>query len=240
MKKFKKLIALVVIILLAGITFVLLRNLKIKKVDCKNQYSECADSVLQKLKPIVGQNILLAKKNLDKILIFTPLVYSYSVSYKPPTSFFVNIVERKAVFVINFDKAKSFSLVDADGTVFGYANETQLPILYIDDPKVMPDFKPNVGTKLTDSLKLGGDLLLQMRETYNINSLRTTESNFEAIMPSGIKILFPTSGDRDYLMGALVLILYRLNNDPQKTRIDSVKDGLVHEIDLRFKNPVVR
>ncbi len=54
-------------------------------------------------------------------------------------------------------------------------------------------------------------------------------------IPHERAVLFTLEGDKDALLGGLKLIMSRLNKIAQDSKIEGVT-----EIDLRFKNPVVR
>jgi hypothetical protein len=62
--------------------------------------------------------------------------------------------------------------------------------------------------------------------------------SLQTFLPDGKKVIFPLNRDASVLFGSLKLVIDVLNSDTKEPKIEN--DLLVKEIDLRFKNPVLR
>ena len=58
------------------------------------------------------------------------------------------------------------------------------------------------------------------------------------IFADGKKVIFPLKGDREVLMGTLLVILNQLNSEGRGTKIEDINNFKV--IDLRYNNPVIK
>jgi hypothetical protein len=72
---------------------------------------------------------------------------------------------------------------------------------------------------------------------HDIEVSKIENSYLMTNLKDGYKIIFPLDGDRDFLLGATVLILNELNKDEMSSKI---KVGELRTVDLRFKNPVLK
>ncbi len=229
----KSILILFLIVVFASVVFLILKKTKIKNIECKNQSSNCSNLIYEKVNHYKGLDVVSSKRLIERTLSGLGQVSKFSVQFMFPDKIYVNLTEKNAVFAINYIKSKSFALIDNDHRVFLFSDSVSVPVLYIDSSDYFQGFKPNIDTRLPDEIIFGGEILLDMNKNIKINYLKTFDGGFEAQIDSDIKVLFPSDGDRNYLIGALALILSRLNNIEQKTRIETV-------IDLRFKNPVLR
>jgi len=100
----------------------------------------------------------------------------------------------------------TYALVDKEGLVIKIEKETPLP--YIELAGVLP----NVG---------GG---------------RLENQSLVVELPQGLKVIFPLEGEKEVLLGALRVILDRLNESDKDSRIGKE----ITEVDLRFQNPVLK
>jgi hypothetical protein len=70
----------------------------------------------------------------------------------------------------------------------------------------------------------------------DVDFSRLDGNNLHVDLKDGKRIIFPLEGDRDFILGALTLIL----NELKKVESESgVSVDSVSQIDLRFNNPVL-
>ena len=165
----------------------------------------------------------IIKQKLEKDV----LINSYLIQYQIPNKLKIDINLKKPRYAI-FNGNKYF-LIDKDGLIINESNETNLPTLKKDGDNLV------VGEKINGKDKFALSIISGLTYLYSINSGNIINNELKVISNEGIMIRFPLEGDKDVLLGSLRLIFSRLNDGTKGIRIEDTK-----EIDLRFKNPVLR
>ncbi|MFI5241204.1 MAG: hypothetical protein ACHQUA_02090, partial [Microgenomates group bacterium] len=120
----------------------------------------------------------------------------------------------------------SYILVDKEGNILMEAATSSLPILVVNHDLEKTGYK--ISSEDLFSLNLIGGVF----EMYQKNSGEIREGSLVVELPGPINVIFPIGeGDKDLLLGSLRLIYSKIQ-----------EEGLTnyHEIDLRFRNPVLR
>jgi len=218
----KKLIAIVSVFL---IFYILLGSLKIEKIVCESQSGDCSLSIMDELRRFEGEKVRIAIKRAEKALENNVLVNDYRVRFVPLSTLKVILVEEKAEYALKNSSEDFYTLVDINGKILQKVEETRVEIINYD--KKIPDVGGSMG---------GGQFALKLAKGvsryYQVKS-KTLDDNFFLIeLTSGTRILFPLEGDTELLLGAMNLIVTKISNVPEFTDIV--------EIDLRYKNPILR
>jgi hypothetical protein len=215
------------------------RKIVINNFSCENQFGPCRNQLIDKIEEQRGKNLLVARKKVKGELANDPLVSDYSTHYKIPDKIEVSVILRKPYFGITFNDSGTVALVDEEGYVIAYKEDTSLPTL---DARSVP---PQVGEKVNDETFFALSLLQDMYDYYQVKNASEEEGGVVFDMGGGKKALFPLEGDRQILVASLAVILTRLNAEETGTRIENV-EGVRSTclkgctIDLRYKNPVIR
>lgn len=208
---------------------VLPRLIKVKKVECHSQYGLCSNELLIKVNSVLGDSIDGAKKKAAEVFKNTQLIENYSFRFKLPSTLRIDLILKKPKYALYSKETKEIVVVDGKGVVLEKATDTNLPHVTISDNL------PNVG-EVVDSKKIFAlEIIHSIYYLYQVKSGEIINDSLEVIIPGSAKIIFPLGGERDILLGSIKLILSRLNQDE-----NSLKIGKVKEIDLRYKNPVIR
>lgn len=197
------------------------------KVDikCQSQYGECSQEIIKGINSYRWHSLASAKAGVSKSLQANFLVSDYSLQFKLPNILAVNILVKKPSFAL-FDKnANQAALVDSDGEVLSIEPTTTLPVVYVNQNLSKPG--KNVGEKNLFALKLIGGVF----DMYQIASGEVQNDSLVVDLPGPLRVIFPLEGDSQILLGALKLIYSRTQGDLV---------GKFSQIDLRFKNPVLR
>ncbi len=220
MKKILRILVLLILIgFVFGVIYFVVKSVKVQNITCESQYGECYSALASSISNISHNNIFETRNNLINLLRSDKSILDYSVNFKLPLNFSVNVIEKKAIAAFILTDGQ-FALVDKDGNLLYKVKKTSLPkvssAIALDRDKIM----------------YIANLMAEIYTFYKVDSGKVTADGIEVDNINGKKILFPLDGDQDKLLGALILII---------SRLPSVKEAsTISTIDLRFKNPVLR
>lgn len=236
-----KIIVLVIFLLLAGgLYYAIPRYVKINSTTCKSQYGPCSKRVEEKLEEVKGQNLFDTKESLDDFLSKETMISDFNMHFKLPDRFEVNILTRKPVFALAYEEGNAAALIDKNGYVLSFQEKTSLPA--VETENTPPDVGNKVPEKELFSLRLMSDLY----EFYQVSEGKMEKDGLTIELGTGERVIFPLEGDRQVLIASLSVILSKLNNEADDTRIKNDDGDIVGScapgctIDLRYKNPVIR
>lgn len=196
------------------------------KVDCKSQFGSCPEGVLTKINLFNGKNLYTAKRNIGKTLLSDFAISNYSFQYKLPNILEIYLVVKKPFATLVDRNSNKIALVDADGKILSFGLDSSLPTVATDQ------VGQKEGEKVTDKEFFALRIIAGVFQMYQI---RTGEMNADRLvveLPPQIRVIFPLYGDSDVLLGSLRLIYSKISDPGQMGRFS--------EIDLRFKNAVLR
>lgn len=211
----------------AGIFF-LTGLIKIKKIECKSQYGPCSNEAQVFLENLEGKKLFEVRKSIKGYLREGLVVLDFEAHFKLPDKYEINIIERKPTYALAFNENQKVILVDSDGYIISFVENTSLPI-------VKTNIKPkNAGEKVEDTVLFSLELMNDLYKTYQVKEGEIKEDSFIVKLNSGERAIFPLIGDREILLSSLTLILSKLNSLEDDPTMN------ISTIDLRFKNPVLR
>lgn len=230
MKKyfFKLILALVLVILLLIAAYILLFRVSLAEVECESQFGPCSQSIDEALGKLSGKPIIPTVRRMQDYLGKEKRIKQYSIRFLVPSKLKAYIVEKKGAAALGKIGLNNYFIVDEEGVVLGKEKSTFLPMINVVDG----DLTYGPGSKVSDKLKFAVELTSYMFSVYATKLSTLYEDRIEIVLGSGIKVIFPTNGEIDVLLGSLNLILSRLNNPSSEIRIG--------EVDLRYKNPIIR
>lgn len=212
----------ILFILLIAYPFLILpRTVKITKFECYSQYGICSDEIFAKLNPILDKTLIDAKASVINSFKEDNLVEDHSFQFKLPGTLRINIILRKAKFAIGKFGLNEAALIDKSGNVLTKNKVTGLSILF------MPEDLPEIGKKVSQEKLFALEVLNSVYYMYQVNTGEIKNNSLIITIPNGPKVIFPLEGEKDVLLGSLRLVLSKINQ------------GII-EIDLRFKNPIIR
>jgi cell division septal protein FtsQ len=233
-KFLKAIFGLALLILFIGSFFALPRLLKIKEITCQSQFGPCNVEIQKTIDKVKngGKSLYDTKKELQTLLVSEILISDFSFQFKLPNILVINVIERKPKYAIRTKNSNSYALVDKEGYVVYFQEQTGLPILIVSEPP------PNVGQKVSEKTFFALEILYSMFSSYQIREGIIEDESLVIELNQGPKVIFPLEGERDVLLGSLTLVLSRLNAGDEETKIENVSGASI--IDLRFKNPVIK
>ncbi len=214
--------------LVVGLIIFIPRVLKINKISCFSQFGGCDNFLQKEIGVAKGKSLVDAKLSIKKVLSSEILVENYTVQFNLPATLKVYLILRKPEYGLR-NSSGNFALVDAKGYVVAKVSSSSLPFIQIGDNL------PNPGDKLDDRLNFALAVTRDMNYLYQDVNATVTEEALFVKLPSGPTVIFPLDGDREALIGSARFIISRLMTGQENLRIDNVS-----QIDLRFKNPVLR
>lgn len=195
------------------------------RVVCVSQYSSCPSSIDQSLSTVNGQKIFFAGKSIKKILSKNAMVSKFNTQFKLPNILKVNLMVNSPVFAWKNSVSGVFSSVNIDGVVLAEDTKNDLP--YVSGVLAMP----KVGETISSETLLALELVLGTDKMYKVKYGNMVDNTLLIDLPRGIRVIFPlVNTDRDLLLGSLRLIYNNIEKNP----------GKYSEIDLRYKDPVLR
>lgn len=223
---FKYLSVFLIIIFILSIPSVVKRLIQINKIECNSQFGSCTKNY-----QLGDYNYV--KKQIENDLNNDIKVSSYLIQYKIPSTIKIDLSLKKTKHAIK-NLANIYYLIDKDGVVLEISDKSDLPIL-------INNVNYNAGQTISDKDKFAIKLLEKTRIINTVSSAEIKNNILEVIIENGILVKFPVVGDIDVLVGSLRLIFSRLNEQTQGTRMKDTATVLdVKEIDLRFKNAILR
>lgn len=195
------------------------------RTECRSQYGECPAELTSKFNPN-KTSLISAKKNAKKVLSTNPLVVNYRTQFRLPGILLIDVVIKKPVFAIRGAESAQVALVDKDGRVLSIVTETALPTII----GTSENLKVGINVSAQDLFAL--QLIQGVYEMYQVASGFYQDGSLVVELPSQIRVLLPVSGERDLILGTLRLVYSKIVSEGQ--------GGKYTEIDLRFKNPVIR
>ncbi len=196
------------------------------KTSCKTQYGDCPKEIKEITQKSDGMSLVSARSLLKKEIKKNVLVSDVSLQFKLPNELVVDVIIKKPDFNLHSYSSNRYVLVDREGVVILEGTNSALPLIELD-----PDL-PKVGQNVNQNILFSSKIMLGVNSMYQVKTGRLVDSGLVVELPNTIRVIFPLQGDADILLGSLRLIY---------TKIESggVNGGYT-EIDLRFKNPVLR
>ena len=230
MKIIKTLLIIVTICLalLAGIFGS--RIIPVRKVTCTNQFGKCSDNLADSLDSIKNTNLRNSKRNVKEILSNSVLVNEYSLHFEFPDTLEASLIERKAKFAL-VDKAGNIASIDESGRVLTFSENENIPSV------IVSGTLPNVGTSVDQENLFALKLMYDVNYLYQRRLGEITKDGLVIEFGSGPNVLFPLEGEKERLIGSLVLIMSNLDEAAYK---EGSKNWNIQTIDLRYDNPVLR
>lgn len=195
------------------------------RVECATQFGGCPDEVKVNIES-KGQTLMAVRRKIRRELAKDPFILEYNTQFKLPNIVLVNLVVNKPKFALKKSGEENVALINIGGTILSIDTNSSLPTVM----GGVSDF--TIGNKVQDSDLFALNLMNGVYEMYQIGNGEIQNGSLVVELPSQIKVLFPLSGDRDLILGTLRLVISRITVGGES--------GKYHELDLRFKNPVLR
>lgn len=222
----KKIILLVTTIVVVTLVIILPVLIIKAKIECKSQYGDCPSSLVSELNSLNGKKIYIAKREAKKILKKSFIVTNYIIQLKLPDTLRIDLIIKKPFFALRNIGSGTSVLVDKEGNVLAESETTALPT--VNTVEVLPKIGEKVSAKDLTALELiDGVYKMYQTGTGNIEG-----DTLLIDLPGQVRVIFPlVDADRDLLLGSLRLIYSNIQGSTGNTYT---------QIDLRYKNPVLR
>jgi len=202
--------------------------IQINEVVCRSQFGPC--NLEDKLSGLAGKSLDETKREVKSVLLQEDSISDFSMQFKIPGTLEVAVIEKKPKFALKDAATDNLALVDKEGKVLKIVEDSSLPRV------IMAGKLPNVGEKVKEEYFFALNILYNVSASYQVSEGRIENNSLVVNVPQGYKVIFPLEGDQDVLLGALRLLIERLND---RTKDSRISEGIT-EIDLRFKNPVLK
>lgn len=197
------------------------------RIDCRSQFGKCPPEVADKMVLSNGKKLHLAKRELNESLKTDFLVSAYSIHFKLPNVLRVDVVVKQPIFALKNRDLGKFAQIDIQGTAISESDTTTLPYV------ITESTLPKAGEKANDKDFFALKLMDGVYKMFQVRSGMMSKDTLLVDIPGGVRVIFPlVDADREILLGSLKLIYSSIRNNENS--------ALYSEIDLRYRNPVLR
>ncbi len=221
-------IILIFLALVAVVVFIVSipRLIRINEIECQSQEGDCSQYLANNFTTPKGSSLYLVQKEIKQILKNEVLVSSSSFQFIFPDKLKIYVVITKPNIALYNKEKNVFALIDPDGNVVSLVAATNLPYLGGDETIY------SIGQKINTQSHFGLNILSYLNYLYQTKRANIENSSLHIELEDGTRVIFPLGGNEKELIGSLRLILSQREN--------ALAGRSVNEIDLRFKNPVIK
>jgi hypothetical protein len=196
------------------------------RVDCRSQYGACPQQILGKIDQFNGKSLSAAKSGIGRILKGEYQISDFSLQFKLPNTLHAELLIKKADLAFGNSVAGPLVLVDKEGMAIAIAGSSALPLI------IVTGDLPKIGQNIGAENLFAHDLAQGIFQMYQIRNFAIQNGSLLVELPGQIRVILPLDGDTDILLGSLRLIYSKIQADGNPLGYS--------QIDLRFKNPVLR
>lgn len=207
---------------------VILKTIKIEKVNCQTQYGNCSDELNSLLNLTVTRDLKFSREYIADVLVNDLSVNDFLIKYRMPSTIDVELNLKKPTTAIK-DVNGLYYLVDKEGLIVAVTDETNLPYLSSQETEY------KVGSQLSAKNEFAVNIYQYLIYLFSIKEAKIEQDRLVALTDEGVKVIFPLEGEAKVLIGSLRLIFSRLNDGAEGIRMNDIS-----EIDLRYKNAILR
>jgi hypothetical protein len=230
-KKLHKLI----IILLSSIFFVFILfyiySSKLTEINCTSQFGECPQVLMGKLNNFKGKKIGYAYVKAKRLLAGESGLESFNLFYIPFTKLKVSLVEIKPYYAIKDSTSGLIELIDKNGWVVAITDNSDLSF-------IISNVKTDRGLQIPEGQLFALQLLNDISRVNKIEKAELNDDSLVIELQDDLNVIFPLEGDRQVLIGSLILIYNDLKSGTD-TKLNTLGKK-IDTIDLRFKNPILK
>jgi len=201
----------------------------INEVNCFSQYGNCSETLKKNLENVDKKNLYNTKKEISSELRNNLMVSDYSLQYRIPYAIIVRVLEKTPIYSMTDSSNAKYMQIDKRGLVLSESNSTNLPFIISDSTL------PLQGTSVGADELFALSIIRVIHPGFNVKVARIENNTLIVELDAGLKILFPVEGDKDALVGSMFLIMSKIKAGSDIMNLIGVK-----EIDLRYKNPILR
>lgn len=201
----------------------------IYKINCTTSRSSCPPEHISDLNTLLPGNLHDTKIKIQKKLESDLTVSDYLIQYQVPDSIKVDVVFKTPKYAIKTNDG-SYYLVDKNGSVVKKSSETGLPFLSADEKT---NFE--IGNGVSKNYYTALQIIQKVAWLYSIDKTLINENELDVYLKDGLLVRFSLDLDVDVSVGSLRLVFSRLNDESRGIKMSDIK-----EIDLRFKNAILR
>lgn len=161
------------------------------------------------------------------MLMMEPEIASYSVRISPLGAASVEITLREGSIAFKPETTNAYTIYTKDGILVKEAQESSLPTVLL---------KEQIDTA---SVPFVATLSYELTTILPVSQMTVEGESLKVLLRDNRVLLYPLSGDIDVLLGSTLITFSQLNLTEGKLIIDR-QAVVIHEIDFRFKNPVLR
>lgn len=196
------------------------------EVECQSQFGDCPNEIQVALNRLDGMSLFRARRGCSKYLAKNYLVSDFSMHFKVPNLLDINLLIKKPVFAI-FDRSTGKNgLVDTDGRIISVSPDSALPTVAVTGTNLQ------IGSNVSARELFALELIQGIWQMYQVSFGELGDNGLVVELPGGITVTLPQEGDKEILLGKVRLVYEKIEN------MDTF--GKYSQIDLRFKNPVLR
>jgi hypothetical protein len=217
-------LVLFLLVVFFGLRTFFIRRIGIEKVTCTSSAGDCPLTLQTHLRGMQGKPFGEAPGFLRDVFSHIYFTEHYSYQLVPPHELFVSVVSSHPYYCIIVGSTR----IDV--------SDTNIVLALLEEPgtdclRTDMNLTVGLGKPLANEYLFAAKLSKALTEARFAHQFVIHDTSLTATF-SDRSVLYPTSGDIPYLVGATELVFSRLNTDETLSRIK--------EIDLRYTQPVLR
>lgn len=194
-------------------------------IECKTQYGSCPEEIIKSISIYQSKNLVSAQRGIEKTLKSNALVSNFSMHFKLPGLLEVNVLIKKPLFAVSDRGSGKIGVVGENGKILSIVDDSPLP-------QIVNDESLEVGSNVSAQDLFALKLIRGVYDMFQVGRGEIRDNSLLVVLPPNYTVTFPLEGDAQVLLGELRLTYAKIESD--KTQ------NTYSEIDLRFKNPVLR
>jgi len=195
-------------------------------VECQSQFGVCPSEIDVQLNRFDGNSLFRARQESSKYLAKNYLVSDFSMQFKIPNMLYANLLVKKPVFAILDRSTGKNGLVDKDGRIISVSSSSSLPTVAVMNTNLQAG--GNVSAREYFAL----ELMQGIWQMYQVSLGEIKDDSLVVELPGGVTVTFPREGNKEVLLGEVRLVYGKVESMGTASKYS--------QIDLRFKNPVLR
>jgi hypothetical protein len=196
------------------------------KVECKNQFGYCSDEFNSELSKQNGKSLFQARAGASKFLKGNIQVSDFSMQFKVPNVLSIGLLIKKPEFAIHDKASGKYGLVSNEGKIISVVESSSLPTVSVSAKEI------KIGDTVSKQEIFALELMRGIWQMYQVGMGEIQAESLVVELPGSIRVILPLDGDLQVLLGEIRLVYGKIE-DPNS-------EDKYSEIDLRFKNPVLR
>lgn len=196
------------------------------RIECRSQIGQCPKEIYAKLESSNNKSLFRVRREVASALSSDYTINDYSTQLRLPNIYSIYIIVKRPAFSILDRSTGKYLMCDSQGRVLSVADGSNTLVIIKDT------VSEKVGDYVNATDVFASKVIKGVNSLYQVGTGTIQNDTLVVDLPGEIRVIFPVEGqDVDILLGSLRLIYTKLTTNYL---------GIYSQIDLRYKNPILR